>query len=103
MSERKMISVQSNSKATEISKRVHRDIAYFDSILTIEQSEFMRRSIYEFQRFISKLLLVGCRYMHLQRGSRESVEDLMKTIAREDIESRLPHTEIELFKVLENM
>ncbi|CAF2124846.1 unnamed protein product [Rotaria magnacalcarata] len=85
----------------EISRRIHTDIGNLSTILTGDNSDYIQQSLGQYQRFIYKLLIAGCRYIQVQRGSTpNSLDDLVSPIIREQIDSSIPHTESNLLQII---
>ena len=90
--------------AQEISKYVRKEVIKFDVLVTSQENTQFQQLIREFERFVSYLLITGCRYFQLQRGIREPIDDLLITSdTTTDVYdfSRFPNTEVELLGLLE--
>ncbi|CAF1360663.1 unnamed protein product [Adineta steineri] len=85
--------------AQDIYRRVMIDVTNMETFLTSREHKSIR-SLYEYKRFILALLMTGCRYLQIQRGTMEPMDDLIKSIEN-NIEYRLPGTELGLLKLLE--
>ncbi|CAF4389689.1 unnamed protein product, partial [Didymodactylos carnosus] len=100
-------SIQSNTNsiddikrlAYDIHQRVMLNITNIEIFLTSKQQKSIR-SLYEYKRFILALLMTGCRYLQIQRGTLEPMDELIKII-KNNVDYRLPGTEIGLLKLLE--
>ncbi|CAF3117103.1 unnamed protein product [Rotaria sp. Silwood2] len=87
-------------QAKEMSARITLDIGKIGQFFAGEDHEHVQRSLHQFQRFISNLLVAGCRYNQIQRGTRDPLDQVLTEITREEIDPRLPHTEFELLKMI---
>ncbi|CAF5027861.1 unnamed protein product [Rotaria sp. Silwood1] len=82
-----------------ISKYVRSEVIKFDTLMANEQNKQVQHLIREFERFVIYLLVAGCHYLQLQRGIRESIDDILIGITTETIDlSQFPLTEIDLHK-----
>ena len=58
--------------------------------------------ICQFERFIFNLILIGYRYVQLQRGQHQSFDDLLIDIPNDMINSNIPNTEVDLLNLLDD-
>ncbi|CAF4036986.1 unnamed protein product [Rotaria sp. Silwood2] len=85
----------------EISQRINNDVGNLEGVLTGNNCKYVQQSLRQFQRFIYNLLIVGCRFTQVQRGSTQnSLDDLLSSNTREQIDPRLPYTEIGLLQLI---
>ncbi|CAF4820506.1 unnamed protein product, partial [Rotaria sp. Silwood1] len=85
-----------------ISKYVRSEVIKFDTLMANEQNKQVQHLIREFERFVIYLLIAGCHYLQLQRGIRESLDDILIGITTETIDlSQFPRTEIDLLNLLD--
>ncbi|CAF3213457.1 unnamed protein product [Rotaria socialis] len=88
--------------AQEIRCNVINEIHSIESLLTGQQfSQQIQSLIQEFERFVINLLIIGCRYLQLQRGTYEPLDDLLSGITVEVIDPYLPRKELELLQLLD--
>ncbi|CAF4118033.1 unnamed protein product [Rotaria magnacalcarata] len=88
--------------AQEIRCNVRNEINNIQSLLTGQQfSKQILNHIQEFERFVINLLIIGCRYLQLQRGTYEPLDDLLSGITVETIDPYLPRKELELLQLLD--
>ncbi|CAF1361600.1 unnamed protein product [Adineta steineri] len=100
-------SIQSNTTsiddivklAQNIFQHVMLGITNIETFLSSRQQKSIR-SLYDYKRFILALLMTGCRYLQIQRGTMEPMDELIKII-KNNIDYRLPGTELGLLKLLE--
>ncbi|CAF4831364.1 unnamed protein product, partial [Rotaria sp. Silwood2] len=88
--------------AQDISRYVRSKTNNFDFIFTGQQfGKQIKNLIRDFERFITNLLIIGCRYLQLQRGTREPLDDLLIGITYEVIDRHLPRNELVLLQLLD--
>ncbi|CAF4669002.1 unnamed protein product, partial [Rotaria sp. Silwood2] len=88
--------------AQDISRYVRNKTNNFDFIFTGQQfGKQIKNLIRDFERFITNLLIIGCRYLQLQRGTREPLDDLLIGITYEVIDRHLPRNELVLLQLLD--
>ncbi|CAF0973759.1 unnamed protein product [Adineta steineri] len=94
------------SEVMELGQKIYKNLQdetkELDLALTGEQfSDKMKHLIEELERFVVNLVIIGCRYLQLQRGTRESLDDLLFGITTETIDSHLPRKEFQLLQLLD--
>ena len=61
----------------------------------------MQHLIREFERFVINLLIVGCRFLQLQYGINEPLDELLANVSIENLDLNLSRSELDLLKLLE--
>ena len=85
--------------AHNIYHRAMLNITNIETFLSSKQQKSIR-SLYEYKQFILALLMTGCRYLQIQRGTLEPMDELIEII-QNNIDYRLPGTETGLLKLLD--
>ena len=89
------------ARAQAIKKYVHKEVTSFDISFTGQDAKQMQHLIREFERFVINLLIVGCRFLQLQRGVNESLDELLTNVSIENLDLNLSRSELDLLKLLE--
>ena len=87
--------------AQQIKQHVRKDVVSLETSLTGHNAQQMQHLIREFERFVINLLIVGCRFVQLQRGVNEPLDELLADVSIDDLDLHVSRSELELLQLLE--